>query len=240
MDSILARHARVIAIAAALTTCAASDVGAGVPFPPLSTCTVTITQIPTRLQCITSWEPDIVRLTPAGSTANPPIDRVSIAVRVRAADALPVAGAFVSFAEVAGIVNISSSGATTAITNGAGLATVLLHGASGFGEVALCADGVELCRLAVRSPDLNKGPSPNLCGLGTGVSAVAGSEINNPVCGMLANFGPVTVGVNDGWDFTCDHAVSGLDINGFLGKSGILQYFGDFGTLGSKNNCTLP
>ena len=63
--------------------CVASEAFAGVPFPPLSTCTVTITQYRSRTACIANWEPDVVRLTPAGSTATPIGDRVSITARVR-------------------------------------------------------------------------------------------------------------------------------------------------------------
>ena len=143
----------------------------------------------------------------------------------------------VRFVEETGIVNIANGGATTAETDVAGLATVSLHGASGYGRVVLCADGVPLCRLSVRSPDVNKGATPDLCGIGTGMTAVNGADINNPTCGFLANFGAVTVGVNDGWDLNCDNNVNGSDVTGSLGKGGVLQYFGDTGTLGAKNGC---
>lgn len=226
----------VLALSACLTTVAT----AGVPFPANSTCTITITQFPTRLICLTSWDPDVVRLTPAGSTASPVFDRVSITVRVRDANNAVVSNALVGFSEQSGIVNIANGGATTATTDAAGLATVALHAASGYGRVALCADGVQLCNVQVRSPDVNKGSTPPLCGLGTGTSAVAGSDITNPACGFLINFGPVTVGVNDGWDINCDNNVSGSDVTGLLGKGGVLQYFGDTGTLGALNSCALP
>jgi hypothetical protein len=36
---------------------------------------------------------------------------------------------------------------------------------------------------------------------------------------------------------SCDGDVSGVDITGQLGKGGVLQYFGDTGTLGAKNAC---
>jgi len=226
----------VLALSACLTTVAT----AGVPFPANSTCTITITQFPTRLQCLTSWDPDVVRLTPAGSTASPLFDRVSVVVRVRDANNAVVSNALVGFSEQSGIVNIATGGATTAMTDVNGLATVALHAASGYGRVALCADGVQLCNVQVRSPDVNKGATPALCGLGTAASAVAGSDINNPVCGFIANFGAVTVGINDGWDMDCNNAVAGGDINGSLGKGGVLQYFGDSGTLGALNSCALP
>jgi hypothetical protein len=66
---------------------------------------------------------------------------------------------------------------------------------------------------------------------------VNGADINNPTCGFLAQFGAVTTGVNDGWDLNCDENVSGSDVTGILGKGGVLQYFGDTGTLGAKNAC---
>jgi hypothetical protein len=220
----------------AISACLATAALAGVPFPATSTCTITVTQFPTRTACITA-DPDIVRLTPAGSTASPVFDRVTISVRVRDANNIVVSGANVSFSEQSGIVNIANGGATTATTDAAGLASVTLHAASGFGRVALCADGVQLCNVIARSPDVNKGSTPLLCGLGTGASAVAGSDITNPACGFIVQFGTVTPGVNDGWDIDCNGAVAGADITGLLGKGGVLQYFGDSGTLGALNAC---
>jgi hypothetical protein len=179
----------------------------------------------------------VVRLTPAGSTATPLADRVSITVRVRDANNAPIANSLVTFVEETGTMNITNGGATFADTDATGLATVSLHGASGSGLVMLCADGVPLCLLSVRSPDVNKGATPELCGIGTAMSAVNGSDITNPVCGFLAKFGPVTAGANDGWDLNCDDNVSGSDVTGIIGKGGVLQYFGDTGTLGAKNAC---
>ncbi|MFN0151141.1 MAG: hypothetical protein ACKVU1_10615 [bacterium] len=217
---------------------------AGFPYPPLCTCTVTITQFPTRAQCISSWEPDVVRLTPAGSNATPQFDRVSITVRARNSLNNPVVSALVAFHEAnpsdANRVNIANGGSTTAFTDATGLATVSLTAASGSGVVWLCADGIQLCALDVRSPDVTKSSAPTLCGLGTSASSVSGGDITNPACGFLAGFGPVTAGVNDGFDLNCDHNVNGVDINGLLGNGGVLQYFGDTGTLGVKNTCALP
>ena len=156
---------------------------------------------------------------------------------------MPVSGAIVLLSEQGtgnSRVNIANGGATTAITDASGLASISLHAASGFGRVALCADGVQICNLFVRSPDVLKSSSPTLCGLGTGATSVAGSDITNPACGFIVNFGPVTVGVNDGFDLSCDNGVNGADINGILGKGGVLQYFGDIGTLGAFNACELP
>lgn len=216
----------------------ATTAKAGPPFPPLSTCTVTITQSPTRTACISNFDPDVVRLTPGGSTALPLADAVSVTVRTRTPNNLPIPNAFVSFVEQTGTVNIPNGGSTTAITDATGLATVSLYAASGYGEVVLCADGVQLlCRLSVRSPDVNKGATLDLCGIGTSMTAVNGADITNPVCGFIANFGAVTPGVNDAWDLDCTGTISGADVTGTLGKGGVLQYFGDTGTLGSKNLC---
>jgi len=226
--------------ASALGTSAA----ASPPFPPLCTYAITITQFPTRAQCLTSWEPDVVRLTPAGSNASPQFDRVSITARVRNALNTPIANALLAFSEAEPSdlkrVNIANGGSTTATTDASGLATVSLHAASGSGLVRLCADGVEICAVAVRSPDVNKGGLIALCGLGTAASNVMGADITNPVCGFAVHFGPVTVGVNEGFDLNCDHNVSGPDVTGLLGMGGVLQYFGDGGTLGAKNSCALP
>jgi hypothetical protein len=218
-----------------------SSAFAGVPFPPLSTCTVTIAQYPTRTICISSYDPDVVRLTPAGSTASPLADRISVVVRVRDANESPVVGALVVFSEETGVVNIADGGATSAVNDADGAAAVALHGASGYGDVVLCADGVALCRLEVRSPDVTKSVHPDLCGISSGSSSVNGGDINNPLCGFLANFGPVTAGVNAGYDLDCTGFVAGRDIIGDLGgRGGVLEYFGDSGTLGSKNNCLVP
>lgn len=225
-------------VALVLSMCPAI-VEAAFPYPPLCTCTVTITQFPPRPACIASFEPDVVRLTPAGSTATPAADQAMVTVRVRDANNTVIANAIVELVEEAGTVNIADGGAPWAETDPFGLATVFLSGASGSGRIVLCADGVPLCRLSVRSPDVAKGATPELCGIGTGASAVNGSDINNPVCGFLAKFGAVTPGINDGWDLNCDENVNGSDVIGILGKGGVLQYFGDTGTLGAKNACSL-
>jgi hypothetical protein len=219
-----------------------TDARAGVPFPSTSTCTISVTQYALRPACISNSEPDVIRLTPAGSNAMPPADRASIAVRVRDQTGTPISGAVVQLAERGQswpnlYLNISNGGSTTAITDAEGLATVSLHAGSGNGIVDLCADGVALCSVQVRSPDVVKGGTTALCGLGTASSAVAGADITNPTCGFLVHFGPVTAGENEGFDMNCDWNVSGPDITGQLGKGGVLQYFGDSGTLGAWNDC---
>jgi hypothetical protein len=219
----------------------ASHALGSVPFPATSTCTISVTQYASRPACISNWEPDVIRLTPAGSNAVPPADRASISVRVRDQTGTPVSGAVVRLSEryQGGLIylNISNGGSTTAVTDTEGLATVELHAASGNGIVDLCADGVALCSVQVRAPDVVRGGTVALCGLGTGASAVAGADITNPACGFLIHWGAVTVGVNEGFDMNCDRNVSGPDITGQLGKGGVLQYFGDTGTLGSLNAC---
>ena len=112
-----------VLVAAMLFGAFAKHAIADVPFPPTSTCTVTITQFPPRPICLTAWEPDVVRLTPAGSTAAPVFDRLSLTVRVRGAANDPVANAFVLFVETTGNVNIATGGSTTAFTDATGLAT---------------------------------------------------------------------------------------------------------------------
>jgi hypothetical protein len=212
---------------------------AGVPFPGTSTCTVTITQFPPRPACITLFEPSVVRLTPAGSNASPLFDRVTIATRVRTADGEPVANALVTFTEqeIPRRLNIANGGATSAMTDSQGFASVTLHAASGYGRVALCADGVSLCELQVRSPDVTTNIITTPCGLGTGSSGVSGTDITHATCGYLVHFGSVTPGVNDGYDLNCDANVTGADVTGILGKGGVLQYFGDVGTLGDQTSC---
>jgi len=228
-----------------LVLCLSACVGhamANVPFPGISTCTVTITQFPIRTACLSDvdWIPDVVRLTPGGSSAVPVFDRVSLTLRARDAIGEVVSGALVAFSEQSGIVNIANGGSTTAITDATGLATVELHGASGYGRVALCADGVQLCNLVVRSPDVAKGALPSQCGIGTATSSVSGADIVNPDCGFFVHFGQVVAGVNDRWDLNCDMSINGFDVNGVLGKGGVLQYFGDTGTPGLLSSCVLP
>lgn len=236
------RHrARLFALSISVAAAAAPGTArAGVPFPPSCTCAITIVQTPTRTGCITNFEPDVVRLTPAGSTASPITDRLLVTARLRDVDGAPAVGYEVRFCELSETVNIATTGATTAISNAEGLASVVLHGASGYGLVALTAgdDDTPLCRWEIRSADTAGGFTPSLCPLPTtGSSFVNGGDVINPLCGILVNFGPVTPGVNNGWDFNCDNNVSGSDITGGIGKGGILQYFGDGAALGERLGC---
>jgi hypothetical protein len=140
------------------------------------------------------------------------------------------------FTELSGTVNIASGGATTAITDSEGLATIFLAGGSGSGSVAVCAGDTPLCPIQIRTPDV--AGTPTGCALPTsGTSFVNAADIVNPTCGFLAKFGPVTPGVNDGWDLTCDGSVNALDVTGVLGKGGVLQHFGHGAALGSLIGC---
>jgi hypothetical protein len=227
----------VILLCAAFCSPAVGDV----PFPPFSSCTVTVTQYPPRPSCLDDFEPDVVRLTPAGSTASPLFDRVSVSVRVRGTDGSVIPNALVSFYETSGVVNIASGGATTALTDSEGAAVVTLHAGSGYGRVALCADGVQVCYIDVRSPDVARTTLPTGCVLSTvGSSFVSGVDLTHGICGFQSNFGPVTVGDNEMFDLSCDGVVNGWDVIGHLGKGGALQYFGDGGVLGAKNQCPVP
>ncbi len=210
---------------------------AGIPFPPYCTCTLSVSQIPPRPQCL-ALTPAVLRLCPDAAAA-PAFDALSITVRVRGAVNTPIPSAFVTFSERSGTVNIATGGSTTALTTAQGLATVSLTRASGSGRVALCADGIELCSVQVRSPDVSSTAIPSGCTLPVaGTSFVNGAEILNPACGYLSQFGPVTTGVNDAWDLNCDGFVNPIDVIGALGKGGLLQHFGHGGVLGNKNICT--
>ena len=216
---------------------------AGVPFPPNSSCTITITQFFTRTACISLFQPDVIRLTPQGSSAVPAGDRARVDLLLRDASGTPCAGAFVTFCETSGIVNIANGGATTALSNSEGRATVFLDGGSGYGLVAITADGVALCSLEVRTPDVARGSLPSMCDLPTSAASYVNfADVLNPVCGVLANFGTVTPGINNGWDLSCDNNVNGVDaINCGIGKCfSFLMMFGDGGVLGARNDCSTP
>jgi hypothetical protein len=221
-------HVKLAALVLPLLSLAAAT-EAGVPFPPNCECVVAITQNPVRLPCINNFEPDVARLCPAGD-----FDLVNITVVIRDANGDECEGVFVSATERTGIVNLANGGMQTSTTGINGEGFVNLTAASGYGLVTVCADGVALCDVEVRSPDVNKGSLPSLCGLGTSASSVNGSDITNPVCGFLIKFGTVTPGINDGWDLNCTNTVNGLDVNG---AGSINAHFGDAGTLGAKNTC---
>lgn len=238
-------NARPLVVAASFIASllfASSAARAGVPCPPpVSSAEISITQNPIRPLCISSFEPDVVRLTPAGSTALPSSDRVRVDLVVRLCSGGSVPNALVVLSEISGNVNLAQGSNTWMIADAGGRASIELTAASGSGIIAVCADGIEMCRFEVRSPDVAGGATPPTCPLPTGVpSFINGADITNPVCGFLAQFGPATPGINNGWDLNCDGNVNGGDTIGQLGKGGVLQYFGDSGLLGSLNSCALP
>ncbi|MFN0152545.1 MAG: hypothetical protein ACKVU1_17725 [bacterium] len=211
---------------------------AGVPYPPLSTCTLAVTQSPIRTRCIENFEPDVVRLCPAGTSEAPRFDVVNISVVVRDAAGVRCAEVTVSAAERSGSVNIAEGGATSAVTDAAGRASIVVRAASGFGLVGVCADGVVLREFEVQSPDAAGGPSAALCPPPTlQPSFVTFADYANPICGFQTHYGSVTTGINNAWDLNCDGAVNGFDLFGSAGAGGLLQHFGHGAALGARNTC---
>lgn len=211
---------------------------AACPDPANSTCTYVITQNPLRPVCISGFAPDVIRLCPAGDW-----DAVTFSLTVLDAAGAPCVGTTVKPFTASGTLNVATGGYTTAVTDAMGNASISVSAGSGCGILSICADdgsGTAIpfgCRLEARSPDVNKGATPALCGLPTGTSCATGSDITNPACGFLLSFGAVTPGVNGCWDMNCDNSVSGADITGTLGKGGMIQHYGHCGTLGSQELC---
>jgi len=219
----------------------ASVASAGIPFRPFSTCTVSIVQLPIRLNCINNFTPDVVRLCP--STAAPLYDSVTFNVTILDALAQPVTNAAISVYELSGVVNIATGGATTASTNTLGKASVTVSNGSGCGQIGVCADGVLICEVNVRSPDIANTGLPSGCTLSTtATSFVNSNDKGNSSCGFNVKFGPVTAGTNDCWDMNCDNLVNSTDTGGgFVAGCGVcggwLQHFGHGGLLGAKSTC---
>lgn len=205
--------------------------------PLVSACAVTIAQFPPRAGCLASM-PMVARLCPDVG-AVPPFDVVSFGVTALTAAGVPVVGAPVTAVELGGPVNISVGGSTTAVTGPGGAAAISVTNASGWGLIGVCVGGVVLpCRVEVRSPDTARSGLPGGCGLPTTApSFVAGADINNPICGFVANFGAVIPGVNSMWNLNCDANVNAADIVGLLGKGGVLQHFGHGEMLMLPNTC---
>lgn len=227
--------APVLASVAMLAAAARSD--AACPDPGNSTCSYVITQNPARPSCLAST-PDVIRLCPGGDA-----DIVTFNLTVLDAAGAPCAGTVVRPLAGSGTLNLATGGYTTAVTDAMGNATISVSAGSGCGVLSLCADdgsGTPIpfgCRIDARSPDVNKGSTPALCGLSTNMSCIAGSDITNPLCGFVVGFGAVTPGVNNCWDLNCDNSVSGPDITGTLGKGGVIQHAGHCGTLGPLESC---
>lgn len=219
-----------------ITACLASVAVAGIPFAPYSTCQISITQFPTRSQCINNFNPDVVRLCP--STATQQFDRVTLNLTILDALAAPVSGATVTAYETSGIVNIATGGSTSATTNASGKASIQVNQASGWGKIGACVGGVFICEFVVRSPDVAFSNLPAGCTVPTsGTSFVNASDKTNPSCGFNVKFGVVTVGVNDSWDLDCSGIVNASDVTGTLGKGGYTQHVGHGAPLGAKSTC---
>ena len=64
---------------------------------------------------------------------------------------------------------------------------------------------------------------------------------DNVLCGFTSKQGPITPGINQGWDLNGDGSVGSLDINGWLDgqslKGGWAQHTGHSGVLGSGSVC---
>lgn len=214
---------------------------AGIPFPPLNTCRVTVTQYPCRPKCLADFTPEVIRLCPS-STA-PVFDSVRFDLTIVDALAFPVSGVFLSVYELSGTVNIATGGSTTDVTDSLGHGSVIVDRGSGCGQVGVCADGVLICEVNVRSPDIALTSVPTGCTLPvTGTSFVNSSDKMNPSCGFNVHFGPVIPGSNDCWDLNCDNFVNSVDTNGGLAPpcpfgSGWVQHFGHGAALGTKNTC---
>jgi len=153
---------------------------------------------------------------------------------------IPIKGTTAKASEYSNTVNIASSGATIGTTDVNGIASLTLSAASGYGFVGPCIDGVQLCGVEVRSPDVANGSLPLSCSMPTtGSSFVNANDETNPSCGFLANFGIVTPGINNWWDLNCDGFVNVYDYQGNLGKGGLLQHYSHGATLGTKEPCVL-
>lgn len=217
--------------------CSAGSARAGLPFRPFCTCNITVAQSPARPQCLSDFAPDVVRLCPDPSQ-NPTLDSVTFDLVILGAVAAPIVGATVKAYEMSGSVNIAQGGSTADITDQQGRATIAVTHASGYGWIGVCAGGVLICEIEVRSPDVATSGIPSFCVLATsGTSFVNASDVTNPSCGFLARFGAVTPGENNWWDLNCDGAVNAPDILGHLGQGGVLQHFGHGASLGAKGTC---
>lgn len=206
----------------------------GDPDPGLSVCAINIAQNPVRPQCINNFTPDVVRLCP--TIGSEPFDEVSFTTTVLDSRGIPVRGILVNPTETSHSVNIVTGGSTAAVTDVYGRATVSVNRASGYGHLGPCADGVVLCEVEVRSPDVAFNGIN--CVLPTsGTSYVNASDESNITCGFLAHWGVVTPGVNNWWDLTCDNVVNATDEQGVLGKGGYSDHVSHSGVLGFKETC---
>jgi hypothetical protein len=188
-------------------------------------------------RCIDNFEPDVVRLCPGAGTQV--FDVVTLDLVILDALGAPSEGAFVRPYEISGIVNMATGAFTSDTVDASGQASITISRGSGYGRVGVCAAGVLICEIEVRSPDVAAGVLVNSCSvLPTGsTSFVNASDFSNPSCGFNAKFGPVTLGVNSSWDLDCNNSVNANDVLGFLGKGGLNQHFGHGAPLGPKDTC---
>ncbi len=227
-----------IGVVVGLTTCLAAVAFAGIPFAPFSTCAVSVVQFPVTAVCINNFNPDVVRFCP--SLATPVYDSVTFNMTILDALAAPVSGATLTAYETSGTTNIATGGATTAVTNALGKASITVSQSSGPGRIGVCAAGVLICEIVARSVDAAFGVLPSSCTLPTtGTSFINANDVSNTSCGFTSKFGSVTVGTNDGWDLNCNNAVNASDILGFgvPVRGGVVQHFGHGAPLGAKTTC---
>jgi hypothetical protein len=225
-----------IGVVVGLTTCLAAVAFAGIPFAPFSTCAVSIVQSPIQTKCINNWNPDVVRLCP--SLATPVFDSVTFTLTILDALAAPVFGATLTAYETSGVVNIANGG--TATTNALGQGSITVSQGGGYGRMGVCAAGVLICEVAVRSndPAFSNAGTVAGCTLPTAVNSVVNAnDVTNPSCGFAAKFGVVTVGVNESWDLDCTNIVNFTDVLGVGGKSGVTPHFLHLAILGAKTTC---
>jgi hypothetical protein len=205
-------HARLASLAIALATIAlhAPVADAGPPSAPHSDCAITVTQAQCLGPSCLAANPIVLRLCPAGE-----FDRATFDLVVRDASGTPCPDVPVKAVELSATARVSSGGASTDATDEEGRASIDLQRASGHGRVGICAGGVILREVVVRTFDVAVGPLPPQCAFpASGNSIVNVSDVTNPACGFLSKFGLVTPGVNDAWDLNCDGSVNASDVNG--------------------------
>jgi hypothetical protein len=227
---------RLLVLLFALPTFAPGIASADIPYPPYSTCTVSIVQNPVRTQCIDGFAPDVVRLCP--SAQSPVFDSVTFDLTILNALADPDSGVMITAYESSGLLNIATGGSTADTTDGKGKASISVTRASGYGRLGVCADGVLVCEVEVRSPDVSISALPAGCALPTtGTSFVNSNDLTNPSCGFFVKFGAVTVGTNSSWDLDCSNVVNASDLLGTVGKGGVIQHWNHGAPLGSRTTC---
>lgn len=220
-----------------VAACGAGAAFAAIPDPALSLCQIEVLQDPPTPPCIAAAAAPVARLCPSAD-----YDGVRFHLRVLDSAGTPCEGVLITLFETPHTpsVNMVEVNDQPTITDADGRATIGVRASSGFGYIGVCADGIALdCRVEVRSPDVGRGPLPPQCTLPTTVNSfVNASDIMNPVCGFLGNFGPVGV-ANRWWDLNCNGFVNASDIlgYGFPPKGGVLQHFFDNGFLGERDTC---